>query len=679
MDLDEYCKELISLNNLNATIQFYNNNIDNPTILNIIFKNSCIYDNLEIVKWIHTIDNHNIKVSWYEFYIICEYGHFELAKYIFDSFDTSYLISDMNKYFKISCYSGHLELAIWIYSISDISKKDINNILANTCTEGHLNIIQWLKTLTDNVNITNKIFNMIVKNGHFEIAKWLFDNKLYTNPKTEAFNYACLYGYLEMTKWLLSVSKKTNIPKETFLSVCEKGHFEIIKIILDYQDDIELTIEHFKNSIKSGNIELSKFILKNKPDIYNDIILSNAITYNHLFCISCEYGNLEMSKFLLSIFPNINISYNSEKPFRLSCMNNNTNIAKWLYEINPEIDICIDPKNNDKNILYKICKKNRNSEYKKIANWLISKDPTNDLFIIAFKSIIKNYGIDEIEFMISLDYPLSLDDYNIGFKICCKYNCYNNAKYLISKEPNINISIDNNYNFKKVTKNFNTKISKLLYSIRPSLIHDIKLDELFTICCKKDNIKEHLEWLYSLDNTIIDKINMNDIINYNCIHGNFEIVKWLYLLKSDIIIDINTFHICCMNNFHQLVIWLYSVQPHIDITFNDHFAFRTVCENRYTILAEWFCYINPNYNIYYDMDDEFLDYTINKVFPLDTTKKIELNEVCLCPICYESNIDCTINCNHNYCIECLQKHYNYKTNCPICRAEIINCYLIQTN
>lgn len=676
MDIELECKNLVLSNNLKNIIEFYYNNILDKTILELLFKFSCRYGNLDIIQWIYNIENHNIVIKWHEFDEICNYGYIDIVKFVYMSFDTSAIISNLNRFFETSCCNGHLELSKWFYSICEITKKEIQNIFNITCTEGYLDIIQWLKSLIDNITITHNVFNMIIKNGHIEVAKWIFESKLYNNPKIEAYNYACVYGYLESAIWLKSVSKKATIMKQSLISVCCNGHLDILNYVIDNEDDIELTIEHFINSVKSGNIELSKYILKINPVIYDDIILSNSITYNHLFCLSCEYGSLEMCKFLLSIFPNIYISYNSEYPFRIACLNNNKAIAKWLIEINPYIDILIDPKNNDKNILYKICKKNRNTEYKKIANWLISLDSTNDLFIIAFKTIIKNYGIDEIKFMISLDYPLSLNDYNIGLKICCKNSKYNNAKYLISKERNIDISIDNNYNFRKAVKNFDTNIAKLLYSIKPSLINDIKLDELFTYCCKKDNNKEHLEWLYSLDNTLINKININDIINNNCIHGNYEIVKWLYLLKSDIIIDINTFQICCMNNFHQLAIWIYSIQPNIDITSNNHLAFRTVCDNEYTLLAEWFITIYPGYSIYYDIDDEGIDYIIKRSLPIDTSKKIIHNEGDLCPICYHQNIDCQINCTHYFCLECLKKHYNYRTNCPICRSEILNCYLL---
>ena len=41
-----------------------------------------------------------------------------------------------------------------------------------------------------------------------------------------------------------------------------------------------------------------------------------------------------------------------------------------------------------------------------------------------------------------------------------------------------------------------------------------------------------------------------------------------------------------------------------------------------------------------------------------------------CPICLTNTELCTTNCNHNFCLDCLQKWLKKKKTCPNCRKRI---------
>ena len=42
-----------------------------------------------------------------------------------------------------------------------------------------------------------------------------------------------------------------------------------------------------------------------------------------------------------------------------------------------------------------------------------------------------------------------------------------------------------------------------------------------------------------------------------------------------------------------------------------------------------------------------------------------------CPICYNSNANCTLICKHSFCLECIKDWYSRKqTSCPVCRNNI---------
>ena len=53
-------------------------------------------------------------------------------------------------------------------------------------------------------------------------------------------------------------------------------------------------------------------------------------------------------------------------------------------------------------------------------------------------------------------------------------------------------------------------------------------------------------------------------------------------------------------------------------------------------------------------------------------KKINIKD---CPICYNTLSDinvCTTNCGHSFCMDCMIKHLKNKTDCPMCRNNMIN-------
>tara|TARA_B110000261_G_scaffold126736_1_gene141569 strand:+ start:50 stop:808 length:759 start_codon:yes stop_codon:yes gene_type:complete len=52
---------------------------------------------------------------------------------------------------------------------------------------------------------------------------------------------------------------------------------------------------------------------------------------------------------------------------------------------------------------------------------------------------------------------------------------------------------------------------------------------------------------------------------------------------------------------------------------------------------------------------------------------ITLNQKVKCPICLETKKTCILICGHTACIDCLDKIYEIKNECPICRTNIYKC------
>ena len=669
--------ETLKNSNLEQIIEFYSNNtID----LLELFKYSCEYENINVIKWIHSIQNNNIIPNSSTFYFICSKGNYNLAKFIYDSFDNSLLKSKLDDFFRISCYNGHLELARWILSIINIDIDTIHNIFMLTCEHGHLEIIQWLVGYCNVVKITHKTFNKICEHGHLPVARWLYDNKYYKNPTNDIYNTACEYGHLDLVIWITSISNNTKILDSTFNKLCKKGHYIMAKYLIRTKANMKISKNDLINSVISGNTQLVLLLLNTNPELYE-------IDYSFLFETACKSNQLDMAKWLLTIFPHINVSNHYETPFIYACKNNNIQMAKWLLELQPNINILVNTNIDEDdytNILCYICENNFREEYIDISNWLISLDTTNKLFTDAFCSICKNDSLKYIKFMLTLNYNMSVDEYTKSFQNACKKYSSDNARYLYSIEPKIDICVDNNIIFVKSLKKSKIEICKFIYSIHPNVISQVNLPELFEYCLQPENLSIHhteqIEWLHSIDNTIIDKIDIMKSINQLCSYEYFGVVECIYLMKQDIVFEINTFQICCMNNYLYGAKWIYDKQPSINISADNDYAFRIICDNVYIELAQWLCSIQPNYTISYNEEENIINYTIQRTINIDTSTVIIDNiDLLVCPICYTNNVEYQLNCKHNFCSTCINKHYSQKTTCPLCRVEIINSYPIKSN
>ena len=668
--------ELLKNNNIDQIIELYSNN---RICLDKLFTFSCESENINVIKWIHSIENNNVIPKFSTFYFICSNGNYNLAKFIYESFDNSLLKVKLDDFFKISCFKGHLILAQWIMSIHMIDKHNIDHIFILTCEHGQLEIIQWLIQYCNVIKITYKTFNKICEYGHLPVAKWLYENEYYKNPTQDIYNIACEYGHLELVIWLTSISNNTRILDSTFNKLCKKGHYIMAKYLIETKSGLKICRNDIISSVVSGNSELVLLLLNTNTELYN-------IDYNYLFETACNSDSFDMAKWLLTVFPNINVSNDNETSFIYACKNNNIQMAKWLLEIQPNINILVNTNIDDDyiNILSYISLDNFREDYIDISNWLISLDKSNKLFIDAFCTLCTYDTLTYIKFMLTLDYKMSVEEYTKAFQIACKKYSSNIAEYLYQIQPNINIGIDNNIIFKKSLKKSKIEICQYIYSIHPNIIKEVDLPELFEYCLQPENLSRHdteqIEWLHSIDNSIIDKIDIMKSINQLCSYEYFGVVECIYSMKQDIIFETNTFQICCMNNYLYGAKWIYEKQPSINISANNDYALRIVCENVYIELAQWLCSINSNYSIDYNEHENIINYSIERTINIDTSTVIIDNiDVIVCPICYTNNVEYQLNCKHNFCSNCLNKHYTQKTNCPLCRKEIIKCFPIITS
>ena len=322
----------------------YLNNYFNENCVEEAFFESCINNNLKMMKWLlsiskNKIDYHknddnlfretckknsvdsiiflckntefNLKIESYyndefidevPFHFFCRHNYIEIAKEYINNFDFDINYKD-NEAIALSCQENSLEMAKLCYELGgDILVKNYWCLLVSVQRE-NLQIIEWIYSLNKidfNIN-EDYFFRLACTLGKIETAKLLhsFGNvDVHTNDEI-VFSSACLSGDLELAKWLYEIGN-FNINKDDdiiFRYLCQLGYIDILKWIY---------------SISEINIHYDK---------------ENA------FRSAVFHGHNEVVKWIYSL-GNVKIKSNNHEAFMTSCESNNIELAKWFSEIN---------------------------------------------------------------------------------------------------------------------------------------------------------------------------------------------------------------------------------------------------------------------------------------------------------------------------------------------------------
>jgi hypothetical protein len=204
--------------------------------------------------------------------------------------------------------------------------------------------------------------------------------------------------------------------------------------------------------------------------------------------------------------------------------------------------------------------------------------------------------------------------------------------------------------------------------------------------CQSDNVDLFKYFIEKYPEIEIDYLKLlyasfiedNSVFDY--LLNNYEIKNCIYVLNS-----------CINNNSDEYFMKILKRYPNIDITFNNHRAFKNACKLDNIYIAEILASMNPDYvlNILDDrieswyIRDKYIkslellekdDKNYDKVLSNLTIPSIYLNRVyeLECPVCYEKNNIIKTNCNHHICLYCILKNYKLTNNfdCCLCRSSI---------
>jgi len=113
---------------------------------------------------------------------------------------------------------------------------------------------------------------------------------------------------------------------------------------------------------------------------------------------------------------------------------------------------------------------------------------------------------------------------------------------------------------------------------------DFDMEEAYAIIYEYDNV-EGFKWFLDIKSDIDLNIDYDDFYNneqvfYNiCIDGNLKIAKYLFDIKNFSIDYEYIFCKTCEEGQYEIVKWLLEVKPDINITVQNNYPYKIVCEN----------------------------------------------------------------------------------------------------
>lgn len=352
--------------------------------------------------------------------------------------------------------------------------------------------------------------------------------------------------------------------------------------------------------------------------------MSITNNYRELFFQLCKWNYLDDVQKIYDkkrYMNEIPIIYR-EEIFQTACSNGHLPLAQWLLKIEPDMDV----------LKYNECcfRWSCSNGHLKMAQWLYSIYSTTTITDELFYSTCSHGHVEVAKWLLKMQ-P-SIDVYgNGGHFICaCGEGKMPMVKWLCSNfTPNDKTMLDA---FEWACERGDIEMADYLWSIST---HPLPItDELFSIICEI---------------------------------GKLQMVQWLYSKHPGINIsweNESAFRNACCNSL-EIAKWLLEIKPDIQITANNHEAFRTACVLRSQEMATWLVTLCSHYKIIKINRMGHIYYRI--MFPLSNRIYTCESPAMQCPICYEKECDVRTECNHSYCMDCMDK---WRKPCPMCREPI---------
>ena len=203
---------------------------------------------------------------------------------------------------------------------------------------------------------------------------------------------------------------------------------------------------------------------------------------------------------------------------------------------------------------------------------------------------------------------ITLEINKLAFCLACYHGCLHVAQWLLSVNPDINISARNEEAFRWACLNGHLHVAQWLLSVKNDINISADNEYAFRCSCSKGYLKI-AQWLLSIKPNINISVGNEYAFRFSCSEGHLDVAQWLLSIKHDIDIsagDDFAFRCACSQGHLHVAQWLQTLKPYLYIIhYNDNkthqsYRIRTKEEEKrfiQKIYASWLASdITPNKN-----------------------------------------------------------------------------------
>lgn len=197
---------------------------DHSNIKNVLlreaFSHAISHGELEIAKWIYSVNSEQTYNAADSLCNACARGHLNVAQWLYEN----NVIKQHKQYehaFGWACAHGQLEVAQWLYSICPNMGMHFA-LFTDVCLRDHLEVAKWLyfiKPDVFNVYSNSYVFEMTCDRNQLPFAQWVYSicpGLINEVSYRGLFSDACYKGNLQMAQWLYSISSPQWVKKSTY-------------------------------------------------------------------------------------------------------------------------------------------------------------------------------------------------------------------------------------------------------------------------------------------------------------------------------------------------------------------------------------------------------------------------------------------------------------------------------
>lgn len=183
--------------------------------------------NLDVVKWIHSINGFQNREYWSYFPDCLKYGKLESLKWLHEA--NFFVISDFRELFRGKYLKRPLESIKWMYTFMEFSEEEKLELFTKACLMDNAEVAKWLHSIL-NINDERlmEIFETICCKNAVNIAKWIYSIiPIYPDQINSIFIKSSQGENRQIVEWLYNIEDiNPDLLEQAFMNCIVSGFMD---------------------------------------------------------------------------------------------------------------------------------------------------------------------------------------------------------------------------------------------------------------------------------------------------------------------------------------------------------------------------------------------------------------------------------------------------------------------